>query len=396
MSYRASRAEVIAFRLGAHHLVERLDEHRLLDAAGRCGVQNTPPGSGPLALHARVRTTGEHVTAAVAVHKSLLQSWCMRGAPFFFPVRDASIFTTGVLPPTERALRYFVRGVQPALDQVGLSLPDAVTLAEAEITDVLSGRRLAIDELGAQLAARIVTRLPARQREAWQALGPYAPGQQLGEGIVHFCVRILTLQGVVCFAPRDGNKAPFVLVDEWLGRPFPTVDAHDARAELLRRYLRSYGPSTRADFAAWLGLRAGDVGPWWSLVEDEMCSVDFSGTTSWMLTHDLDTLKSSPMPTGVRLLPPHDPYTQMRDRRTIVEPERHSDIWRSVGEPGAVLAGGEIVGTWRARSTVRALTIAVTTFRPLSHQHNKLMQDEAEQVALMRGASRVHLTIDGS
>lgn len=47
---------------------------------------------------------------------------------------------------------------------------------------------------------------------------------------MHFCIRILTLQGVVCFAPRAGNKAPFVLVDEWLGHPIPDVDPAVARA----------------------------------------------------------------------------------------------------------------------------------------------------------------------
>ena len=42
---RVSKGEAIAFRLGAHHLTERLGEGGLLDAAGRCGIQNSPPGS---------------------------------------------------------------------------------------------------------------------------------------------------------------------------------------------------------------------------------------------------------------------------------------------------------------------------------------------------------------
>lgn len=110
-------------------------------------------------------------------------------------------------------MRQLILGVGPVLDQLGLSLTEAVELTGAEIGDVLTGRRPAIEELGVELAWRIKGRLSKKQRRVWEREGPYAAGQPLGEAVVHFCIRILTLQGVVCFAPRDGNKAPFVLVD---------------------------------------------------------------------------------------------------------------------------------------------------------------------------------------
>jgi hypothetical protein len=391
---RVSRGDVIAFRLGAHRLTKRVGENGLLEAAGRCGIQNSPPGSALLALHARVRDlTQEQLTAAVAEEKSLLQSWCVRGAPFYFPAADAPVFTTGVLPPTEEALRHFVLGVGQALDVLDMSLTEAAELTGAEIHDVLSGRRLAIDELGAEIAQRIARKLPRRQRDLWEEAGPYAPGQPLGEGVVHFCIRILTLRRVVCLAPRTGNKAPFVLVDEWLGRPIPDVDPEVARAELLRRYLRCYGPSSRGGFAAWAGIRAGDTDPWWGLVQDELAPVEFGGT-SWILTEDLDALRSSPTPKGVRLLPPRDPYTQLRDRETIVDKQYHREVWKTVGEPGAVLADGEITGIWRPRKSGRRLTITVKTFGPLPARDKRSLQHEAEQVAPLRGASSVDVELD--
>ena len=150
---RVSKREVIAFRLNAHHLAERLGEDGLLEAAGRCGIQNSPPGSALLALNARVRNlTSERVADAVAEEKDLLQSWCMRGAPFCFPTADAPVFTTGVLPPTEAAMRHLISGVEPALAKLGMSLTQAVELAGAEIGDVLTGRQLTISELGAGIA----------------------------------------------------------------------------------------------------------------------------------------------------------------------------------------------------------------------------------------------------
>lgn len=389
-----SKGDVIAFRLSAHNLTERLPENGLLDAAGRCGIQNSPPGSALLALHARVpNVTQDRMAGAVAEEKSMLQTWCMRGAPFYVPAADAPIFTTGVLPPTEQSMRHLVLGVVPALDRLEMSLTEAVDLTGAEIRGALTGRRLAINELGARIAEQIARTLPKRQRDVWEEQGPYAPGQPLGEGVVHFCIRILALQRIVCFAPRAGNTAPFVLVEEWLGHPIPDVDPEVARAELLRRYLRCYGPSTRADFAAWVGIRAGDTDPWWSTVEDELTPVELGGT-SWILTEDLDALRSAPTPTGVRLLPPRDPYTQLRDRETIVATQHHRDVWKTTGEPGTVLADGEIVGIWRPRKSGRKLTITVTAFGSLPSRHRKSLQNEAEQIAPLRGASSVEVEFD--
>ena len=391
MAVQVTREDVIAFRLSAQHLTERSDREGLLDAAGACGVQNSPPGSALLALRARVRDLSrEQVDRAVAGEKRLLQSWCMRGSPFFFPTTDAAIFTTGVLPPSEETMRHFVLGVGPAVDELGLSLMDTVELTGAEIRHVLAGRRLAIDEFGKQLAERIAPKLSKVQRDIWAREGPHAAGQPLGEAVVHFCIRILTLQGVVCFAPREENKAPFVLVDEWLGHPLPATEPAAARAELLRRYLRCYGPSTRVDFAAWLGVRSGDADSWWSLVEAEMTAVEF-GRRAWVLTEDVEALRSPLTPLGVRLLPPRDPYTQARDRETLVEKRHHREVWKPVGDPGTVLVDGEITGVWRPRKRGRRLTLEVTSFAALSARDKGLLRVEAEQVAILRGASSVEV-----
>ncbi len=391
MTIEVSAGDVVAFRLRAHHLDQRLSPDGLLEAAGACAVQDSPPGSTLLALHARVAgLTTSAWDEVVGTERSLLRTWCMRGSPYCFPTTDAPVFTTGVLPPTETALRQLLLGVGPALDELGLSLSKVVDLCRAELAGVLAGRRPAIEELGAALAPLVARHLTPAQRRAWEAEGPYAAGQSLGEGVVHFCVRVLTLEGVVCFAPREGGKAPFVLVAEWLGSPLPALDREAARAELLRRYLRCYGPSTRAGFASWLGVRAGDVDPWWCLVEDELTRVGFRGA-SWLLTEDLPALRSPVAVRGVRLLPPGDPYTQMRDRETIVDPARHRQVWKSTGAPGTVLVDGAIAGTWRPRKSGRRLTLTVTRLQPLSARQERALRDEAALIGPLRGASSVEV-----
>jgi hypothetical protein len=391
----ARTSDVVAFRLRAHHLTDRQPADDLHEVAGACGIQNSPPGSALLALHARVEdVTQDRMDRIEGEEKSLLQSWCMRGSPFYFPTVDAPVFTTGVLPTTETARLHLILGIDHALNELGMGLDEAVDLTAEEIGAVLSKRQLAINELGEELAERIAGKLTPAQRKTWRAPGPYAANQPLGEAVVHFCIRILTLRGIVCIAPRTANKAPFVLLEDWLGHPVPQVDPAHARATLLRRYLHCYGPSTRKDFAAWVGVRAGDVDPWWTMLDDELTPVEFNGNRTWILSDDLDALQSPPEARGVRLLPPRDPYTQMRDRETIVDKKHHREVWKTVGEPGAVLADGAIVGTWRPRKRGRTLTLTVTTFRSLGTELRKQLHEDADHVARLRGATAVEVEFE--
>ena len=387
--------DVVAFRVHAQHLTSRRPVDDLHEVVGACGLQNSPPGSALLALHARVEgVTPDLVDRLTRVEKSLLQTWCMRGAPFYFPTVDLPVFTTGVLPVDERARLRLIIGVEQALDELDMGLDRTVDAIADEIGAVLSGRRLAINELGRELAERIAGGLSPGRREVWRRTGPYGANQPLGEAVVHFCLRMLTLRGIVCLAPRSENSAPFVLLEEWLGSPLPRVDPDRARAELLRRYLHCYGPATPKDFPAWVGVRAGDVDPWWTTIEDELAPVEFDGRRAWIRTDDLDALRSPPTARGVRLLPPRDPYTQLRDRDVIVDEQHRRAVWKPVGEPGTVLADGVIAGIWRPRTSGRTLTLTVTTFRSPSAALRERLRAEAEHMAALRGASSVRIEFE--
>ncbi len=384
--------QVMAFRVAAHHLDRRLSAGSMLEAVGSCALQDSPPGSALLALHARVNDVGPDVIDDGVEDRSLFHTWAMRGAPFFLPTADLAVFTAGVLPPGEEARRRFVLGIDPALDRLGMSLEEATDRTRSVVRDVLRNRRLAINELGTELAQAIAVDLPTTTRRIWEAEGPYAKGQPLGEGVTHFCLRILTLERVVCFAHRDGRKLPFVLVDEWLGDEPPGVDAGAARAELARRYLRCYGPSSRADLAAWMGIARGDATPWWQVIEDEITTVHVDGRERWLLTEDLEALRSPPDASGARILPPRDPLLQLRDRESLVPDKKlHRRIWKTVGEPGTVLVDGRLAATWRPRKSGPKLSLTVEAFDTLTSRQRKEIEAESEAVATLRGCSSVEV-----
>ena len=117
-----------------------------------------------------------------------------------------------------------------------------------------------------------------------------------------------------------------------------------------------------------------------------MTQVKF-GRRTWISTEDLDALQSSPTPKGVHLLPPRDPFTQFRDRDTIVGKKYQKDIRKTVGDPGSVLVDGKVIGVWRPRKGGEKLTVTLETFRTLLARKRSLLQSEAEQVAGLRGAA---------
>src|SRR5687767_4470165 len=115
------RRQVRAFRLAAQHLTVRLPAGSLAEAAA-CALQNTPPETAALALHARVERLGrDAVEHALVKTKTLLQAWSMRGAPHVFATQDQPVFLHAIAPREEASIRAFIFAVEPALDKVGLT-----------------------------------------------------------------------------------------------------------------------------------------------------------------------------------------------------------------------------------------------------------------------------------
>jgi hypothetical protein len=164
----------------------------------------------------------------------------------------------------------------------------------------------------------------------------------------------------------------------------PTAEVPD-RLDVVRGYLRLLGPATPKQVAGYLDAPVKDVQTHWP---DDAVEVSVDGERRWTL--DTDALDGD-RPDGTRLLGPFDLFLQAKDRDLLVpDPAQASELWRALGRPGGVLVDGDLAGTWRARKTGSAMTVAVDLW---SRADRAAVGEQAERLAAFRGLRLAELEL---
>lgn len=321
------RRQALAFRVAGHHLHERTDP---LTAIAACALQEYPPGWSAVALHARA--DGELDPSTVVTVNA------MRGAPYVVPRRDVAIFTAALVPE-DAGLKSLV-GTRTAGEviEVGLSVREALDLVASAARDALADGPLDRDAFHQALRERLPEGLlpwcPGCKSHhvrpgLWRALGPL--------GITHMPA-----------------KATFALAD------FPRIPIAEARAELVRRFLRCYGPTTHSELAAWGQTSPAHAKALFRAIDDELEPVRVDGRRGWILAEDVSRLEDPPPAHGVRLLGGFDPYVAQPDRGTLTpDLALRKRLFTPVGRPGVVLHDGVLAGLWRGRKKGTVLHVDV-------------------------------------
>ena len=221
---------------------------------------------------------------------------------------------------------------------------------------------------GEELAARLQALLRGTSmsdREAGEALGEH-----------HNRLRYAAPTGTVLIR-WEGARRPTI----WTV-PTPDVDPLEARLDLARRYLHVFGPTTPDAFAGWAGLRGKGGNVAFDALQDELIPVRTPAGDRWALASDEDALRADPRPAApARFLPSGDAYFLLQgdDRELLVPDAAHRDeLWTSRVWPGALLVGGDIVGTWRRKQG----TVSIQAWRRLTRVEREAVEAEAETLPL--------------
>lgn len=299
----------------------------------------TEPATVHLALFARVAgTTPRDVDGALYDRRTLVKQLAMRRTLFVFP-RD-------LLPAAWGSASARVASQQFGTISRDVAKHDIARNGEQWVEDACAA---VLDRLadGSELnATQLRTELPALAGHI-----QYKPEKKYG-GTQHLAPRILTLLGARGLITRGTNaahwkvnKPMWAATESWLGEPPHAWTSAAGYAELVRRWLWTFGPGTEEDLVWWLGATKASVRQ--ALADTGAVRVTLDHDRPGWLAPGDDEVTEPPAPWGA-LLPVLDPTTMgWRDRDFHLDPAHVPYLFDTNGNGGTTAWwNGRIVGCW--------------------------------------------------
>jgi len=299
-------------------------------------LHSTEPATVYLSLHARVDgLTVADVDKALYADRSLVKQLAMRRTLFVFP-RDLLPAAWG--SAAARVARTEWARVTKDVVVAGIATDGDAWLQTA--TDAVV-EALRSGPLG---TAELRERLPEIEGTVI-----ISPGKKWG-GAVQMAPRVLTQLGAQGRIVRGDNaghwrisRPAWTLMDDWLGeRPSP-LDERAGYAELVRRWLWTFGPGTTADVQWWLGSTKGAAVR--ALDDVAAVAIDLDGTPGWLLPDDVDEV--APVEPWAALLPVLDPTVMVWKERHFLLGPHGPELFDRNGNAGTTAWwDGRVVGCW--------------------------------------------------
>ncbi|NEA26739.1 winged helix DNA-binding domain-containing protein [Actinomadura bangladeshensis] len=172
-------------------------------------------------------------------------------------------------------------------------------------------------------------------------------------------------------------------VEAWLPGGIAEVPAAEARADLVRRWLRAFGPAPAADLKWWTGWSAGDVKKALALLD--VTEVDLGGgATGIVLSDDLEPAPG-PEPWAA-LLPALDPTPMGWQERGWFLGGHGPALFDRSGNIGpSVWWDGRVVGGWAQRADGE---IAVRVLEDVGADAGAAIEREAARMSAWYGGVR--------
>ncbi|MGM7423741.1 DNA glycosylase AlkZ-like family protein [Cellulosimicrobium sp. CpK407] len=383
------RADVLAARWHAQQLdrapgtAAAPDDVTMLDL----GVQDTGPDGAAWALAVR----GAPGVRPGSLPPTLALAWTLRGAPHVYRRADLADVAVATAPLSEADAAKRVFDASAPLRAAGVAVLDALR------TEARWERELVVEPtVKGDLSTRLTQHLPEPHLRWCRSCGATHSYEQT--------FRLAALQAGLELEP--GTSPPVLRrVPDLEPSLYGRLGAEAVpRLDVVRGYLRFFPAASVQDVAGFLEAPVKDVRAHWP---DDAVRVEVADAhpgarpvERWVLADDVEHLVGATARVRdaqpgdgapvVRLVGPYDLYLQLRDRPTLVpDAARAKDLWRVLGRPGAVLAGGEVVGTWRPRASGRRLSVLTDPWVPWDAGLTDAVAEQAERLRAFRDAASV-------
>ncbi|MFF5978579.1 winged helix DNA-binding domain-containing protein [Streptomyces olindensis] len=339
-------------------------------------LHGTDPATVYLAVGARLADparTVDETGRALYEDRSLVRMHGMRHTVFVFPTGLTAVVhaSTGLaVAARERA------ALLKAMAEGGA--PDAAWLKEVEESTLA-----ALARRGQATAAELAQDEP-RLREQFV----YGAGKSY-EGLHTVSTRLLKVLGV------EGKVVRGRPLGSWTSSQFrwavapehPELDAAEAQAELLGRWLAACGPATEADLKWWTGWRVTDVRR--ALAACGARPVALDEGTGYVAADDVDPV-SAPDEPWAALLPALDPTAMgWQQRDWYLAPELRPHLFDRSGNVGpTVWWNGRVIGGWAQRPDGK-ITWRILDEEGVGRETRRAVETAAERLSGWVGTTRI-------
>ncbi len=220
-----------------------------------------------------------------------------------------------------------------------------------------------------------------------QVLLPEGTRNEARVSLTPFVLRLLAVDGrVMRGRPRGGwlsTQWSWSTTECWLGEALAEWTIHEAQVELVRRWLKAFGPATVEDVRWWTGWTLGEVRR--ALTEIAPAEVDLDGTTGIALADDLGpTHRPEPF---AALLAGLDPTVMGWAGRDWYLGAHRSALFDRSGNAGPTIWwDGRVVGGWAQRADGE---IVMRVLEDIGRDAKAVVEAEADRLRAWLGDRRV-------
>lgn len=301
--------------LKRQHLLERTPATAFAMVEHLVGLQAQDTQPPYVGLWSRLERFDQSDLSGLLESREVSRILLMRGTIHLVTAADC----LGLRPPLQGMLERQMRGTEFFGHCADIPREDLESAAHG----VLGREPVPVRELGAALAQRFPAHQPGHLANTVRVLLPLVQAPPRGVW------------------RRSGGPA-YVHAEEWHGAPLAPIDP----ADVVRRYLRAFGPATAADVSTWSGLTG--LRPVVDGLSDELVTrKDEDGRT--FLDLEGLPLAAEDEPAPVRLLGKYDNlWLSHADRTRVAEPDKRLRwMGRNGGVGNTVFVDGMLEGLWR-------------------------------------------------
>jgi len=357
---RIPKGDIATFRLRRHHLLPEQPTDAVTICRDMCGAQAQVMTAAYLQLWTRNHAlTRAEIENALWTTRTLVKTSLMRQTLHLIPTDEFPTYIAALNPcRVAQALSVMAR--------CGIS-PEEGHAITPMIMEALSAGPLRRPDIAAAVRPKVSKRVRFWMENSWSM------------------IRIPVAEGNICYGRGEGNEIVFIRTDQWLPKALrKSIPVQEAQCELLRKYLRAYGPATITDFAHWAGLSMAEVKKLPALLETELAEIPDAKKGTMLLREDVAVLEeSSREEKSVRLLPLFDPYLLAhREKDHLLSTQHYKRVYRNQGwiSP-VVLVDGVIAAVWSHKLKNRNLLVEVQAFQKFSKPIKVAIGREAYSLA---------------